>query len=79
MIADNINIHIARKKMRLKNANFCLSFINTVWNGEVIMCCFNNNSKNIVDIFCVQDMSKEDVESLENQIKEFLLEVNHGL
>ena len=79
MIADNINIHIARKKMRLKNANFCLSFINTVWNGEVIMCCFNNNSKNIVDIFCVQDMSKEDVESLENLIKEFLLEVNHGL
>jgi len=79
VIADNINIHIARKKMRLKNANFCLSFINTVWNGEVIMCCFNNNSKNIVDIFCVQDMSKEDVESLENLIKEFLLEVNHGL
>ena len=79
MIVDNINIHIARKKMRLKNANFCLSFINTVWNGEVIMCCFNNNSKNIVDIFCVQDMSKEDVESLENLIKEFLLEVNHGL
>lgn len=79
MIVDNINIHIARKKMRLKNANFCLSFINTVWNGEVIMCCFNNNSKNIVDIFCVQDMSKEDVESLENLIKEFLLEVNHEL
>jgi len=79
VIVDNINIHIARKKMRLKNANFCLSFINTVWNGEVIMCCFNNNSKNIVDIFCVQDMSKEDVESLENLIKEFLLEVNHEL
>ena len=72
MDKDYVNIHIAKKKMKLKNRNVCLSFVNTVWNGEVIMCCFNNIGDCISDVFCSQELDDEDTEVLEKIISEFL-------
>lgn len=72
-MSDNYtDIYMARKKMRLKNRNVCLSFVNTVWKGEVIMCCFNNTSDCISDIFCSQELDLEETKILEKLIKEFL-------
>jgi hypothetical protein len=69
---SDIDLHIAKQKMELKNSNFCLSFIQTLWKGEVIMCCFNNLSQEIADIFCLQKLEPDDVSDLEKLINEFL-------
>jgi hypothetical protein len=67
-----VDLHIAKQKMQLKNSNFCLSFLTTLWKGEVIMCCFNNVSKELSDIFCLQQMEPADVECLEKIINDFI-------
>ena len=72
-----INNHLAKEKMLLKNKNYCISFITTVWNGEVIMCCYNNLSNSMSEVFCSQTLSSEDLAQLELLIKDFLLEDNN--
>jgi hypothetical protein len=54
MSTNYTDLHIAKQKMQLKNVNSCLSFISTLWKGEVIMCCFNNLSKEIANVFCIK-------------------------
>jgi hypothetical protein len=58
--------------MELRSSNFCLSFIKTLWKGEVILCCFNNLSKEISDVFCTQIIEPDDLNQLENLIHEFM-------
>ena len=72
MSVSYIDLHIAKKKMRLKNRNICLSFVTTLWRGEVIMCCFNNLSKEVSQIYCSQAMGHSDINQLENLILEFI-------
>jgi hypothetical protein len=68
--------------MRLKNTNACLSFVNTVWRGEIIMCCFNNLNKEIVNVFSIQILQPEELAELENLIKDFIFgneDVHYGV
>lgn len=72
MSCTYIDIHIAKKKMRLKNTNSCLSFVTTLWRNEVIMLCFNNLSKKIISTFCNQVMDSKDLRELELITSEFI-------
>lgn len=69
---SRIDIHIAREKMQLKNQNACISFLNTVYKNEIIMCCFNNITHKVDSIFCTQDITKEDEEVINEIINDFL-------
>jgi len=67
------DIDVSRKKMKLKQSNFCMSFVSTLWKGEVIMICYNNIEKAIVNIFCAQVIEDEDIAHLENIINNKIL------
>ena len=66
------NLYVAKRTMRLKDVNYCLSFISLLWRGEVIMCVFNNIQKEISNIYCTQTLEVDDVEQLENLIMDFI-------
>lgn len=74
MNSKYLDLYIAKHKMKLKNTNHCLSFVTTLWKGEVIMCCMNNLSREIVNAFCTQIISPEDLQTLEWLIQEFLFD-----
>jgi len=69
---SDLDVHVARKKINLKNANACLSFVSTVWKGEIVMCCFNNLSREIANVFSVTLIESADVDALERIIREYL-------
>lgn len=72
MSFNPVNTFMAERKMSLKNSNHCLSFVNTLWKGEVIMCTFNNLDRSIVDIFCAQIIEPDEFEELERMINDFI-------
>lgn len=72
MPCSYLDLHIAKQKMVLKDANSCLSFISTLWKGEVIMCCYSNLSNELVNIFCSQTIEPDDVRELGNIINVFI-------
>ena len=74
MSTNYVDLHMARHKMRLKNTNHCLSFVTTLWKGEVIMCCINNLNREIINAFCTQNINPEDLQTLEWLIQEFLFD-----
>jgi hypothetical protein len=67
-----IDRHVAESKMKLKSSNHCLSFVSTLWKGEVILCTFNNINRTIADIFCAQHIEYEDKKELEYIIDRFV-------
>lgn len=69
-----IDKYMISSKMRLKNSNHCLSFVSTLFRGEVILCTFNNISRRLVDIFSAQTIEKDDREELEFIINTFVSE-----
>jgi len=75
MISD-IDIYVAKRKMSLKNSNYCLSFVSTLWKGEVIMCTFDNLQNKICDLFCVQELDEDSFSQLECVVREFLNELS---
>lgn len=75
MTVSYLDIHTAQRKMVLKDTNACLSFVSTLWKGEVIMCCFNNLNKEIVNVFCIQIIDPEDLTQLEFLVRNFIHEV----
>lgn len=76
MSCGPVEKYVAKTKMSLKNSNYCLSFVNTLWRGEVIMCTFNNLNKSIIDIYCAQVLDQEDVLELESMITDFIFGSN---
>ena len=54
--------YVAENKMMLRNQNHYFSFVSTLWKGEVILCTFNNWSKEIINIYCCQLLGQDDVE-----------------
>ena len=67
-----VDKHVAKRKMRIKNCNYCLSFVTTLWKGEVIMLTMNNISKEVIDVFCNQIIEPEDFQELENLVRDFI-------
>jgi len=74
MVSD-IDIYVAKRKMSLKNSNYCLSFVSTLWKGEIVMCTFDNLQNKISSLFCVQEFDEEEFSQLELIIKEFIHEL----
>jgi len=72
MACSYLDIYMAQRKMTLKDVNACLSFVSTLWKGEVIMCCFNNLNQEIASIFCTQIIEPDDLTQLESLIRDFL-------
>lgn len=72
MSVDYVSLQIAKKKLTLKSVNSCLSFLSTLWNGEVILCCFNNTSNTIATVYSKQEIEGEDLKQLTALIKNFL-------
>lgn len=67
-----VDRHIAKKTMRLKNSNYCLSFVTTIWKGEVVICFYNNITKELADIMTIQPMLPQDFHELETMIGEHI-------
>ena len=67
-MVSQADIDVSRKKMKLKESNYCTSFVSTLWKGEVIMICYNNIEKAIDNVFCGQTLGAEDIKHLENII-----------
>ena len=72
MAVSYLDIHVAQRKMSLKDTNACLSFVSTLWKGEVIMCCFNNLNQEIANVFCTQIIEPEDLAQLESIVRDFI-------
>jgi len=67
------DLDVARKTMRLRSSSYLMTFVSTVWRGEVIMCYFNNIAKEISNVFCTQVLSPEDIENIEKIINDNIL------
>lgn len=72
-VVSQADITIARKKMKLKSSNYCMSFVSTLWKGEVIMLCYNNIDKVITNAFCSQTLEDTDIDCLENIINKKII------
>jgi hypothetical protein len=72
MSCSKADLHVAKTKMKLKNANHCLSFVTTLWKGEIIMCVFNNLQNEISTIYCNQIFDTDEFQELESMISEFI-------
>jgi len=67
------DLNVAERTMKVKSVNYCVSFVSTVWRGEVIMCCFNNVDNAMVNVFCSQTLGETDIYHLESLIKKNIL------
>jgi hypothetical protein len=63
------DLNVAKRTLKIKSVNHCVSFVSTLWRGEVIMCCYNNIAKEMANIFCSQYLDAGDVSQLESLIK----------
>ena len=69
---NTLTTHIARKTMELKETNYCVSFISTIWRGQITLIMFNNLNNTIMSSFFEPAYQTGDKELLENIIKDFL-------
>lgn len=63
---------MAEKTIKIKSCNYCLSFITLVWRGELVMCCYNNITKGLADIYTNQNLNPEEFSELENMLGEYI-------
>ena len=75
---DYLDVHIARTKMKLKNSNHCLSFVSTLWKGEVILCTVDNIRQSILKVFCSRTIQPNELATLEEIVREFIFGGEHG-
>lgn len=72
MALTKLDLMTAEKTIRIKNSNYCLSFVTLVWKGEVVMCCYNNISKEIANVFTSQNMYPDEYSDLEQLIGDYI-------
>lgn len=72
MTVTHLDRSLAEKTIRIKDSNYCLSFVTLVWKGELIMCCYNNISKNISELFTSQLFEAHEFDDLEDIIGEYI-------
>jgi hypothetical protein len=72
MTTQHLDLYTAKAKMRVKHSNYCMSFITTIWRGQVVMCTFNNIQKNIMSVFGSHTFSPDEINVLENLIAEII-------
>lgn len=72
MALSKLDQVMAEKTIKIKSCNYCLSFITLVWKGELVMCCYNNITKELADLFTGQNLTPEDFGDLETVIGEYI-------
>jgi len=72
-MTSQADVDVARKTIKLKSSNYCMSFASTLWKGEVIMCCYNNLANEITNVFCAQQLDDSDMGHLKSLIKDKIL------
>lgn len=65
---NTVDLHLAKKKMKIKNIDSKSMFLSTVWKGEVVMCIFNTASNKLLQINCFRSLEFGEIEDLENLI-----------
>lgn len=67
-----LNLYIAEQLMRLKSATGLQAFVTTSWSGIPVMITWNVLASEIMQIWPVDTIVEEDLQSLSNIIKNFL-------
>lgn len=65
---NTVDLHLAKKKMKIKKINSKFIFLSTVWKGEVIMGIFDTASNKLLQINCFRELEFGETEDLENLI-----------
>jgi len=71
-----LDIYFAEQMMELKEVTTAISFVATMWAGRNIMIAWNNLNKDMIDIFCFDDISEEDLVDLYAITEKFLEKYN---
>lgn len=71
-----LDIYFAEQMMELKEVTTAISFVSTMWSGRNIMIAWNNLNKDMIDIFCFDDISEEDLVDLYDITEKFLEKYN---
>lgn len=58
--------------MQLKDVNFCMSYVYTVWRDKPVLIMFDNLNHSIIDTFFDVPMQKGDLEILTDMVIDFL-------
>ncbi len=72
IIMGTLTTHIAKRTMRLKDVNSCVSFVSTVWRDKPLLIMFNNLDNSIVGSYLDPTYQEGDIEILESLVTEFL-------
>lgn len=67
---NSIDLHIAKKKLRIKSVNSQSAFFTTVWHGEVVMGDFDLVTNKIIRINCFRTIDEGEIEQLESVLRE---------
>jgi hypothetical protein len=67
-----LDIYFAEQMMELKEVTIAISFVSTMWSGRNIMIAWNNLNNDMIDIFCFDDISEEDLVDLYAITEKFL-------
>lgn len=67
-----VDIHLVKRKMKIKNLGCKSIFLTTIWKGEVVMGFFDAASHRITQINCFRTLSFEEIEQLETIVTEYL-------
>lgn len=65
---NTVDLHLAKKKMKIKKIDSKSIFLSTVWKGEVVMCVFDTASNKLLQITCFRTLEFGETEELENLI-----------
>ena len=69
---NDIDSHLAKRKMKVKNLSSNSSFITTVWKNEVVMGFFDVTTCRLTQIKCFRVLGSEEIKQLEVVITEYL-------
>lgn len=65
---NTVDLHLAKKKMKIKKIDSKSIFLSTVWKGEVIMCFFDTASNKLLQLNCFRVLEVGEMENLEDLI-----------
>ena len=65
---DVIDLHLAKKKMKIKKIDSSSVFLTTLWKGEVAMCIFDTVTSKLLQVNCFRTLGFRELEDLENVI-----------
>ena len=65
---NTVDLHLAKKKMKIKKIDSKSIFLSTLWKGEVVMCIFDTARNKLLQVNCLRLLEFGEMENLENLI-----------